>query len=328
VEVYWSDLTASDFIVLSILLIFAIGPYVYAIRSGVSLALSTVLSLLLVTFFQAGVDILGLAFDPIAFLSLIPAIAFEPSMAHRWITAGWLHADWFHVLNNILVIALVGVPLEQRLGGKRWMMIYIIGLLAGNCSWVGTHIGDTGASLGASGAAFGLLGAYMAGWPSDEIEFPILFFIRAWPVWLITLIKLGFEIYAMYEVESLGQSTGIAHLAHVGGFFGAYVLVRPIARIGNVPLEGDFEQDEARGMIPIGTDPWQERGLDPSAPVSRILTRLKEEGDEAETRQAWLEELAEQAICPECGSALEAISGHSGNYVVECSSNRKHLRWP
>ena len=32
------------------------------------------------------------------------------------------------------------------------------------------HIGDPGASLGASGAAFGLLGAYMAGWPRDEIE--------------------------------------------------------------------------------------------------------------------------------------------------------------
>ena len=109
VEIYWSDLTPGDFITLSVLLIFAFGPYVYAVRSGVSLALATVLSLLLVTFFQAGVDLLGLAFEPIAFLSLIPAIAFEPSMAHRWITAGWLHADWFHVLSNILVLSLIHI---------------------------------------------------------------------------------------------------------------------------------------------------------------------------------------------------------------------------
>ena len=69
-EIYRSDLTPGDFITLSVLLIFAFGPYVYAVRSGVSLALATVLSLLLVTFFQAGVDLLGLAFEPIAFLSL------------------------------------------------------------------------------------------------------------------------------------------------------------------------------------------------------------------------------------------------------------------
>ena len=328
VEIYWSDLTPGDFATLGILLVFAFGPYVYAIRSEVSLALATGLSLLLVTFFQAGVYSLGLAFDPIAFLSLIPAIAFEPSMAHRWVTAGWLHAGWIHVLGNILVIALVGVPLEQRLGGRRWMTIYFVGLLAGNFSWVGTHIGDPGASLGASGAAFGLLGAYMAGWPRDEIEFPLLFLIRAWPVWLIALIKLGFEIYTMYELESLGQSTGIAHLAHVGGFFGAYVLIRPIARSGNVPLEGDLEEDEASGMMPIGVDPWRARGLEPSDPVKRILRRLREEGDEMETRQAWVEELAEQAICPECGGALEAVPKPMGGHVVVCSTNRKHLRWP
>ena len=328
VEIYWSDLTPGDFATLGILLVFAFGPYVYAIRSEVSLALATVLSLLLVTFFQAGVYSLGLAFDPIAFLSLIPAIAFEPSMAHRWVTAGWLHAGWIHVLGNILVIALVGVPLEQRLGGRRWMTIYFVGLLAGNFSWVGTHIGDPGASLGASGAAFGLLGAYMAGWPRDEIEFPLLYLIRAWPVWLIALIKLGFEIYTMYELESLGQSTGIAHLAHVGGFFGAYVLIRPIARSGNVPLEGDLEEGEASGMMPIGVDPWRARGLEPSDPVKRILRRLWEEGDEMETRQAWVEELAEQAICPECGGALEAVPKPMGGHVVVCSTNRKHLRWP
>ena len=169
-------------------MVFAFGPYVYAVRSGVSLALATVLSLLLVTFFQAGVDLLGLSFEPIAFLSLIPAIAFEPSMAHRWITAGWLHADWFHVLGNILVIALVGVPLEQRLGARRWMAIYFVGLLAGNLCGSGP-LSDTGhhwEQVAGLRTARGVHG----GLARDEIEFPA-FLIRAWPVWLITLVKLG-----------------------------------------------------------------------------------------------------------------------------------------
>ena len=48
--------------------------------------------------------------------ALVPAVAFETEHLHRLISAAWLHAGLVHLLGNVLVIILVGVPLEQRLG--------------------------------------------------------------------------------------------------------------------------------------------------------------------------------------------------------------------
>ena len=94
--------------------------------------------LLLVTFATEAIRVLGMDFQPFAFLSLIPLISGEPALIHRWITAAWLHSGWIHVLGNVLVIALVGVPLEQKLGPNRWIAIYLLGLLVQELD-VGPH---------------------------------------------------------------------------------------------------------------------------------------------------------------------------------------------
>ena len=110
-------------------LVIATTPYIVAFKQDTSIALATVLSLLLVTFFQMIIDMGFLDFTPIAFLSIIPKIADHPDQIHRFITCAWLHANWIHVLGNILVIALAGVPLEQRMGKLRWILVYFLGLL-------------------------------------------------------------------------------------------------------------------------------------------------------------------------------------------------------
>ena len=212
-------------------------------------------------------------------------------------------SDFIHVLGNILVIALAGVPLEQRLGGKRWIAVYFMGFLGGNIAWVLSHPNSVVPAIGASGAAFGLLGAYLACWPEDKIEFPLLFLIRAWPVWLIAFVRLGLEIFHMYSIQSgTAGETNIAHMAHVGGFFLAYLVARPIAKGSPSPIDdigtsgkpsslsdGIRKQTTAR-MGGLHNDPWSSAGKNLEGGSARILTRLREEGDELETRRAWLEE--------------------------------------
>ena len=62
-----------------------------------------VLSLLLVMFVRFTFSILELDFNEIHFFSLYPFIADDPTQIHRFLTSAWLHADWIHVLSNILV---------------------------------------------------------------------------------------------------------------------------------------------------------------------------------------------------------------------------------
>ena len=71
---------------------------------------------------------------------------------HSW-------SDPLHVLGNIVIIALVGIPLEDRLGRGKWLISYMIGLLGGSIAWTLANGGSTTPALGASGAAFGILGA-------------------------------------------------------------------------------------------------------------------------------------------------------------------------
>ncbi len=342
--VEWADLAGSDLIVVGIMVAVALGPYVSAVRGETSLALATVLSLMLVAFVQFAHSVMtGI---PMHFAWMIdlfgikPHLMGDPLESYRMVSAAWLHADWVHVLGNILVIALVGVPLEQRLGGRRWMAVYFLGFVGGNAAWILSHPESSAPAIGASGAAFGLLGAYMACWPEDKIEFPLLFFIRAWPVWLIVFIRLGLEVWQMYSLQAgtAGESN-IAHMAHAGGFFVAYLLARPIAR--GAPSSLDSPQESATGsaraeairaqakerMGSLDDDPWAAVEKPLQGGAARILRRLREEGDELETRRAWLEELSEHTICPVCdGEMITEIRGE--NCRLRCALVGSHVKWP
>jgi membrane associated rhomboid family serine protease len=170
--VEWVDLAGVDLLVLGVMVALATGPYVSASRGGTSLALATVLSLMLVAFVQFTYSVLyGVPMQfswMIDLLGIKPGVMGDPAESYRMLSAAWLHADWVHVLSNILVIALVGIPLEQRLGGRRWLAVYFLGFLGGNLAWVLSHPDSLSPAIGASGAAFGLLGAYMASFSSGS----------------------------------------------------------------------------------------------------------------------------------------------------------------
>ena len=338
----WAQLEGSDLVLMAFLLIIAVVPIVNAARNRDSIALGVVLSIILVHFAQFFLSSFEGAFNfyPVDIFSVIPILAEDPLHQHRIVTSAWLHADFIHVLGNALVIALAGVPLEQRMGGKRWIAIYLIGLTGGNLAWILTHQNSAVPAIGASGAAFGILGAYMACWPEDKIEFPLIFMIRAWPVWLIAFVRLGLEIFQMYSIQSgTAGETNIAHLAHIGGFFLAYALARPIAKGAPSPLglsgnsmSGTSVSEHIRfqataRMGDLEKDPWTVAGKPLEGRAVRVLMKLREEGDELETRRAWLEELSENTICPVCDGEVVTIDDR-GVCRLSCHVSAEHIRWP
>ena len=239
---------------------------------------------------------------------MIPVLV-EEGYFHTLITSGFLHSwsDPLHVLGNIIIIALVGIPLEERLGRGRWLISYTIGLLGGSIAWTLANSGSYTPALGASGAAFGILGAYMCGWPDDEVYFPLIL-IRKWPVQFIALFYFGFEIFNAWRVYGLSEVSHVAHIAHFGGFILAYATL-PILKKG-IEWEGEIELVELKEDHPF-------EGVD------ELVKRLLAEGDEKETRQAWLEEIAERAKCPECDGDL-----HLKKMRIRCVADASHVAWP
>jgi len=307
----------------------ALGPMVHSWVRKTPISLGISISLMLSFLLQIILELM-LNIDLFLQGALIPALAFETEHLHRLFSSAWLHANFLHILGNLLVIILVGVPLEQRLGRGRFLTIYLIGVLGGNVGWALANSQSMTFCIGASGAAFGLLGCYLACWPRDEIEFPLIL-IRKWPVAWIALFKFGLEI-----LQYQNSTSNIAHLAHITGFIACYVLAKPIAKGGLVPI-GTFDSGpSARGgqeaqhkalksrMGDLSKDPWdgELKGV-----AQRTLQRLREEGDELETRQAWLEQLSEQAQCPVCKGDLKALEV-AGITRLKCCSDKCQFVWP
>ena len=75
----------------------------------------------------------------------------------RIVTAGFLHAGFFHLLFNMLSLWILGSLLEPAVGRMRFALIYFVSLLCG--SFGALLLEPDGLTVGASGAIFGLMAA-------------------------------------------------------------------------------------------------------------------------------------------------------------------------
>jgi membrane associated rhomboid family serine protease len=75
----------------------------------------------------------------------------------RVLTAGFLHAGFFHLLFNMLSLYILGSLLEPAIGRLRMGLIYFVSLLAG--SFGALLLEPDSPTVGASGAIFGLMAA-------------------------------------------------------------------------------------------------------------------------------------------------------------------------
>jgi hypothetical protein len=116
-------------------------------------------------------------------------------------------------------VYLFGSLVAPHLGTKRFLALYLISGLVGNLLWLAANWGSPYPVVGASGAVFGILLATAMLEPNQEfimLLFPI-------PIKAKTMAI----VYAIIEIISeLSVRDNIAHLAHLGGFIGAYIFLK------------------------------------------------------------------------------------------------------
>jgi membrane associated rhomboid family serine protease len=128
------------------------------------------------------------------------------------ITSGLIHADWMHLLFNMITFFSFGFPLERQIGSLNFGIIYFVSLIASDIPSVLKHKNDMWYnSLGASGAISAVLFSCILFFPfSTMYIFPLPI-----PIWAIVFGPL----YLVYCVYASKQSRdNINHDAH---FFGA-----------------------------------------------------------------------------------------------------------
>jgi membrane associated rhomboid family serine protease len=151
----------------------------------------------------------------------IPA---KPTML-ALITSIFLHAGWLHLIGNMWFLWLAGAVLEDTWGRIIYPAFYMVaGVLAGLVHGM-SDPGSIIPAIGASGAIAGLMGAFLVRFPTTKIEMGWLLMFRFYrfkmaAYWLLPLWLLQEVFYG----SIFGQTSGVAHWAHVGGFvFGALI---------------------------------------------------------------------------------------------------------
>ncbi|XP_070580348.1 rhomboid-related protein 3-like isoform X1 [Ptychodera flava] len=128
----------------------------------------------------------------------------------RFITYILIHAGLEHLLFNIVIQLILGVPLEMVHGAVRVGSIYFVGVLAGS---LGTSVLDMQIYLcGASGGSYALLAGHLANviLNFSEMHFGILRLIL---VFLLASVDVGFAIWRRYA----GRGIPTAYVAHFSG---------------------------------------------------------------------------------------------------------------
>jgi len=142
------------------------------------------------------------------------------------LTSMFLHGGWLHIIGNMWFLWLFGDNVEDRLGRFRFLLFYLvtgtIGALA-QCFMMPT---SNVPMIGASGAVAGVLGGYVLAFPHSRvltlIPIPFFWHVTTVPAWVF----LGLWFIGQFFI---GEGSGIAWMAHVGGFLAGLGLVRIFA---------------------------------------------------------------------------------------------------
>jgi membrane associated rhomboid family serine protease len=226
----------------------------------------------------------GMAFTNILILRSRDLMRFE---FWRLGTHMFAHGSFGHILMNMWGLYIFGKPVEERIGGHRFLYLYFISGLVGGGTWLLFNWHNPYGVIGASGAVFGVLMA-------AALMFPNRMYMMLFPPIPMRLKTLA-AVFAGIEVLSLLSMQGgnIAHLAHLGGMLGGYGYIRwlfgaswhnqgshwkPLSQ-----LRGWWRRRRFRRVKP-------ERDNDDHGPVSpnevdRILDKIGEKGLSSLTRK-------------------------------------------
>jgi membrane associated rhomboid family serine protease len=210
------------------------------------------------------------------------------------ISAMFMHGSPMHLLMNMLILILLGVPFEDRIGSRSFLRIYfisgIIGSLLIGLISVWNQAGDLETiHIGASGAVFGIMGGFVLLYPRDEI--PMLLgpiFMHRVPVFLSTIVLVGME--TLYV--GMRTNDGIGHGTHMASFIaGVFLAPYYSSKIDDSESSVDFDTSQLSKVFE-------------KTKVGSHELKMIEESDEPELVNAWVEKFWELQKCPDCNTSL------------------------
>ena len=137
--------------------------------------------------------------------------------SHPWMyfTSMFLHSGIPHLVLNMLVLFFLGPLLEETVGSRRFLEIYLGAGIVANLLSVFFYE----RALGASGAVMGVIGVLIILMPNLKV---LIYGILPAPLWMVGILYAALDIFGVLYPSSVGS---IAHLIGMGFglLFGLYL---------------------------------------------------------------------------------------------------------
>jgi membrane associated rhomboid family serine protease len=167
----------------------------------------------------------AIPYELVNHLDLRPA-NLVPWPATIW-TSMFLHGGFMHLIGNMWFLWLFGDNVEDALGPGRYLLFYLLVGTVGALAQIFTMPMSTAPMIGASGAVAGALGAYVMLYPHARVE-TLIMIPFLWPVIQVRAwVFLGLWFLGQFLLPT---GSGVAWMAHVGGFIAGAGLARLLAR--------------------------------------------------------------------------------------------------
>ncbi len=153
------------------------------------------------------------------------AFVFYPSMVltRPWtlVTYMFLHGGITHLLFNMLALFFFGPRVEDRIGSRQFLTMYLLSGITG--ALLSMVLGGGNPILGASGGVFGVSLAFAYFWPHEQI---MIWGVIPVPARVLVIITGVFSLWSGLS----GAGGNVAHFAHLGGYAGAFLYLKWLER--------------------------------------------------------------------------------------------------
>jgi membrane associated rhomboid family serine protease len=153
------------------------------------------------------------------------------------VTYAFLHADWLHLLSNMLFLWVFGDNIEDALGHIKFGLFYIACAVCAALVHLAFNMNDNGPLIGASGAVAGVMGAYILLYPHARV-FVLARLVIPVPLPVPAFWMLGFWVATQLFYVIVGSDQPVAWWAHLGGFATGLILAAGFRRHGVMLLGG------------------------------------------------------------------------------------------
>ena len=162
----------------------------------------------------------------------VETIVEAPGPSPIWLTlltSTFMHGGWAHLGGNMLFLYVFGDNVEAAFGSVVYLAFYLVVGVIASLAHVLFNPDSIIPSLGASGAISGVLAAYLLLFPQNRIRVLVFFRFIPFTYTVPAIVMIG--LWALFQfingvasITPSEETSGVAYMAHVGGFVAGLVL--------------------------------------------------------------------------------------------------------